>query len=445
MAQIKDSPSFQDNINSFPGYFISKEGVLYTRWKRGAILGDDYREMKLYTRSNGYKQAVLKIRTQGKLRRVYIHRLVAEVYIPNPNNLPCVCHKDNIRSHNDVNNLYWGTYKDNTQQALKDGRLKGPKHKSLKFIVFSDLHLHNYSKFPSRMETGFKVLNKLISIADEKNVPLLHCGDLLHDPNKIDQDFALRLENEFNRYNDINTRLYTISGNHTIQKVSVIGNKPGSWDSFFSCWYKWIECIDYKRIHIGKYYIYGVPYIDNNIGLSKYLNSIKLVDSKTSKHILLLHTDYPGAKDTDGRIVDSVENINLNALNRFDLILCGHIHKYQRLSKKVYMVGAPYQQRRTDKNCKMGYLEIYSDLSVKFVPLDFPRFIDVESEDEIKDDGNYYTIIPKENPSKVEVIDHKITKQLSKEKLAKRYMKAKGIKDEKKQKLLVKILKEAEQ
>ena len=34
----------------------------------------------------------------------------------------------------------------------------------------------------------------------------------------------------------------------------------------------------------------------------------------------MLHTDYPGAKDTDDREIDSVENLNINILNRFDLI-----------------------------------------------------------------------------------------------------------------------------
>lgn len=314
-------------------------------------------------------------------------------------------------------------------------------------LAFSDLHINLWSKFNKdnqRTFNGFKVMEIIAKRCEQLKVPALFCGDLFHKPETLDQEFALIVQIKFNKLSTIKWKMIAIEGNHDLQKVNSFDKLTNGWISFFSLYYKWLDNLDFNSTLIGdKYIIHGVPYIDHNIGLSKYLKELPL--QKGYKHILLLHTDYPGAKDTDGRVVDSVENINLNALNRFDLILCGHIHKYQRLSKKVYMVGAPLQQRRTDKNCKMGYLEIYSDLSVKFVPLDFPKFIDVESEDEIKDDGNYYTIIPKENHSKVEVIDHKITKQLSKEKLAKRYMKAKGIKDEKKQKLLVKILKEAEQ
>ena len=188
--------------------------------------------------------------------------------------------------------------------------------------------------------------------------------------------------------------------------------------------------------------VYGLPYIDNNIGLSDHLKKIEL--DKHKKNILLLHTDYPGAKDTDGREINSVENLNVNILNKFDLVLCGHIHKPQRLSKKVYMIGAPLQQRRTDKDCKLGYWKLYSDLSMKFVELKgFPKFVDVESEDEIKDDGNYYTVLPKKSSISVNT-NHQITKQLSKKVLAKRYLKEKGIKDEVKTKLLIETLKKAE-
>lgn len=188
--------------------------------------------------------------------------------------------------------------------------------------------------------------------------------------------------------------------------------------------------------------VYGVPYIDNNVGLSEYLKKLEL--DKSKKNILLLHTDYPGAKDTDGREIDSVENLNVNVLNKFDLVLCGHIHKPQRLSKRVYMIGAPNHQRRTDRDCELGYWKIYEDLSLKFVPLkNFPKFIDVEREEDINDDGNYYTVIPQKASTPVNN-KHKITKQLSKKSLAKRYLREKGIKDEVKTNLLIETLKKAE-
>lgn len=63
----------------------------------------------------------LKVKIEGSTYSV--HRLVAMTYIPNPKNKPCVCHKDNDRTNNRVENLYWGTYKENTQQCIQDGML----------------------------------------------------------------------------------------------------------------------------------------------------------------------------------------------------------------------------------------------------------------------------------------------------------------------------------
>lgn len=60
----------------------------------------------------GYEYVNLKF--QGKCKKEKIHRLVAEAYIPNPDNLPQVNHKDEVRNHNWVGNLEWCSAKYNT-------------------------------------------------------------------------------------------------------------------------------------------------------------------------------------------------------------------------------------------------------------------------------------------------------------------------------------------
>lgn len=76
-----------------------------------------------------------KTRNEEEIKRIieeYLKgnlRLVALVYLPNPEELPYVCHKDNVPTNNSVNNLYWGTQKDNMSQASKDGRMIQAKGK----------------------------------------------------------------------------------------------------------------------------------------------------------------------------------------------------------------------------------------------------------------------------------------------------------------------------
>ena len=65
-----------------------------------------------WTNRLGYTRLLLRHNNIKKY--VFIHRLVASVFIPNPLNLPQVNHKDEISSHNWADNLEWCTAKYNT-------------------------------------------------------------------------------------------------------------------------------------------------------------------------------------------------------------------------------------------------------------------------------------------------------------------------------------------
>ena len=315
-------------------------------------------------------------------------------------------------------------------------------------IIFSDLHMNIWSKFNegnARTLNHFKVLSCVRDICIKHNIPALFFGDFFHKADGLSIELLELMDEHLGNFDFPvdQFRVLSISGNHDLKLVNTIKSPKYSLVKYLSNRYPWFNCIDFMSVPISSnVMVHGVPYIDHNMGLTEYLKNLEFTEGY--KNILLLHTDYPGAKDTDGREIDSVENLNINTLNRFDLVLCGHIHKPQRLSKKVYMIGAPLQQRRTDAKCKLGYWKLYPDLTLKFIELEgFPKFIDVESSDEIKEDGNYYTVLPKNTRVQVNA-EHNITKQLSKKSLAKQYMKERGISDKKKKKLLIDILNKAE-
>ena len=69
--------------------------------------------LKPMKRGNGYLYVDL-YDFNGKHHKESIHRLVAETFIENINNLPCVNHKDENKENNSINNLEWCTYKYNS-------------------------------------------------------------------------------------------------------------------------------------------------------------------------------------------------------------------------------------------------------------------------------------------------------------------------------------------
>lgn len=101
----------------------------YEITKEGQIISLKYgkrKEVKGYLDKYGYRRVLLHI--DGKRVKFFVHRLVAETYIPNPKNLPQVNHKDGNKLNNNVSNLEWVTPKENIEHAIKIG-LKKPKGK----------------------------------------------------------------------------------------------------------------------------------------------------------------------------------------------------------------------------------------------------------------------------------------------------------------------------
>lgn len=101
MKQYKDTP-----------YYITEDGRIFR----------DGNETKGYILKKKGKPTyrVISINNEKK----YFHRLVAELYIPNPNNLPQVDHLDCNKLNNHYTNLEWVTNKENRDRAIRNGLMK---------------------------------------------------------------------------------------------------------------------------------------------------------------------------------------------------------------------------------------------------------------------------------------------------------------------------------
>lgn len=83
--------------------------------KDGNIIWNGY-QRNIYYNADGYAVCAIKIPNKG-WRSVRVARLVALAYLPNPDNLPEVNHKDYNRANSNVNNLEWISRKDNVRYS----------------------------------------------------------------------------------------------------------------------------------------------------------------------------------------------------------------------------------------------------------------------------------------------------------------------------------------
>ena len=79
------------------------------------------RILKIGKHRGGYLFVILC--RNGKRKNFLVHRLVAEAFLPNPNNLPQVNHKDEVKTNNCVSNLEWCDCKYNNNYGTRSERV----------------------------------------------------------------------------------------------------------------------------------------------------------------------------------------------------------------------------------------------------------------------------------------------------------------------------------
>ena len=103
----------------------------------------------------GYLYVHIRISKLGINRMVKIHRLVAKAFIPNPDNLPVVNHKNEIKTDNRVENLEWCTHKYNVNYGTNIERRaynsRNQLHRSCPILQYS-LNGEFIQEFPSFKE-----------------------------------------------------------------------------------------------------------------------------------------------------------------------------------------------------------------------------------------------------------------------------------------------------
>jgi len=316
-------------------------------------------------------------------------------------------------------------------------------------IATGDFHLNNWKQFNpkgKRLKQNLDMVRDFIILSNDRKVPIWFTGDFLHTPdfisNKLLDAITETLQGLFEKYP--NAKMYAITGNHDQSESNTLTTPSPSYIKSLSRVIPNIICIDYKSVLTKGVMLHGIPYLDHNRGFEEAIKNNWLEPGL--KHILMIHTNLYGATDPSGYEVSSVENIPRNMgkfFKDFDMVLSGHIHKTKELwPNKVYMVGSPCQQRKSDMGCKMCYLEIYEDLKVKTVETNYPEFRYYDG-DKPPDDFNYWMPKPKKKENKIEVIKT-FNNTLSRRDIVDSYFDVKGIDSNIKKKFLMDLLNSVE-
>ena len=155
--QVISKRKLISNIVGWPDYYISKRSRLYRYYPK--------RKVWMLLKGTINRGRIYHIlRDSNKHKRIQASRLVALAWVPNPESKPHVCHKDNNPCNNIHTNLYWGTYKENTQQCIQDGRFKpGGRDILDEFSINCLLYEYNLGKPRSILKKKFGISDSAIT------------------------------------------------------------------------------------------------------------------------------------------------------------------------------------------------------------------------------------------------------------------------------------------
>lgn len=136
MEEMKDVIGFEGI------YAITKTGRIWSCPRKFLVCADVRRGAYIKSAGGYFLQSSLNpygyftvvLRKTGNHYTRFIHRMVAQAFIENPENLPQVNHKDGVKINNDIENLEWCTQQANIAHAWDTGLMHKPRKTALLLI-----------------------------------------------------------------------------------------------------------------------------------------------------------------------------------------------------------------------------------------------------------------------------------------------------------------------
>lgn len=162
------------SVRDYEGiYEVNKKGEIRSCDREIFQPGHGFRRIKgqmikPWDNGNGYQ--VVSLLKEGKRKNHYVHRIVAEHFIPNPNNLKEVNHIDYDPSNNCVSNLEWIDRIGNVKHSIinmKHPRMGVARTNTGYLYITKQKNENTYRIIVSKKERRAKTLEEAISIRDE--------------------------------------------------------------------------------------------------------------------------------------------------------------------------------------------------------------------------------------------------------------------------------------
>lgn len=251
----------------------------------------------------------------------------------------------------------------------------------MKIGIFTDIHVHNYRRFGYDAVSGMsKRLNQQCLVIDqildhfihkEKVDLVIDGGDTLHKYGEVPTECVNIVCKMFGEIIHEKIPYILTDGNHDLVAL----NDP-----------KWFHSIN--SFFGKKHDEYTLP-DGYKIKIVHYGDKVDY-DKIKRYNLVILHKTPIGAKVGNYVFTDGVDWRILAENN--GLVVFGHIHQPQQLSPNCFVLGAPMHLDFGDVGDRGIYIIDTDTNSLRFIPLEFPRFITVDNYDDFKKDGNYYRI-----------------------------------------------------
>jgi ribosome-binding protein aMBF1 (putative translation factor) len=143
-------------------YYIDEMGIIYNRFNKVC---------KIHISKNGY--CVVNFCVNYQTKQKYIHRIIAESFIPNPNKYKTVNHINGIKTDNRIENLEWLSLEDNLRHAFNHG-LKNNEHSKLKILdTLTNKEYKGINEAAINIGISYSHLSKMLNGKRQNNTTLI--------------------------------------------------------------------------------------------------------------------------------------------------------------------------------------------------------------------------------------------------------------------------------